>query len=97
MVSCSKGEAAMAAQHALSGKSIGRLYGANVIDEWTADVSREAGEPAAQIYWNVSTGNPYQVILVKTSFDCERAGRRSRRPAMKDEHAAVPATAPRLR
>jgi hypothetical protein len=58
----------MAAQHILSGNPIGRLYGANIIDEWTADVTREAGEPAAEIYWNVSTWNPYRVALFKTEL-----------------------------
>jgi hypothetical protein len=69
---CLGGEAAMAAQHVLSGNPIGRLYGANIIDEWTVDVTREVGEPAAEIYWNVSTWNPYRVALFKTELRVRR-------------------------
>jgi hypothetical protein len=68
---CIAGEFTMAAQNALSGNTIGRLYGANVIDEWTQDVTAKnarPGERAAEIYWNVSTWNPYQVVLVKTEL-----------------------------
>lgn len=40
----------------------GWLYGPNVIDCWT--VARDAG--AVDLYWNVSTWNPYQVVLMRT-------------------------------
>ena len=64
--------ASLLAQGALSGNSIGRLYGVNVIDEWTADVTQEAatrpGERVAEIYWNASTWNPYRVVLAKTQL-----------------------------
>jgi hypothetical protein len=40
----------------------GRLYAANIIDSWT--MSRTGG--AADVYWNVSTWNPYEVVLMKT-------------------------------
>jgi hypothetical protein len=71
--SCIGGEFALAGQDAISGNLIGRLYGANVIDEWTQDVTDdvddlESGERAVEIYWNVSTWNPYQVALFKTQL-----------------------------
>jgi hypothetical protein len=40
----------------------GWLYGPNVIDCWTT--ARDAG--AVDLYWNVSTWNPYQVVLMRT-------------------------------
>jgi len=40
----------------------GRLYAANIIDAWTTP--RANG--AVDIYWNVSTWNPYQVMLMRT-------------------------------
>jgi hypothetical protein len=40
----------------------GWLYGPNVIDCWTT--ARDAG--AVDVYWNVSTWNPYQVVLMRT-------------------------------
>jgi len=57
----------------LTGNPIGRLYGANVIEEWTEDVTSKVGglgprERAIELYYNVSTWNPYQVILVKAQI-----------------------------
>jgi hypothetical protein len=74
---CFGGELALAGQNALSGNPIGRLYGANIIDEWTADVSEEIpglanGERAVELYWNASTWNPYQVVLFKTQLRAKR-------------------------
>jgi hypothetical protein len=71
--SCLGGAFAMAAQDAISGSLIGRLYGANIIDEWTEDVTErlddlQYGERAVEIYWNASTWNPYQVVLFKTQL-----------------------------
>ena len=43
----------------------GRLYGANVVDSWT--MSRTGG--ADDVYWNVSTWNPYEVVLMKTRLN----------------------------
>lgn len=40
----------------------GRLYGASIIDAWTT--ARSGG--ATDLYWNVSTWNPYQVVLMRT-------------------------------
>jgi hypothetical protein len=57
---------------AFTGKEMGRLYGANIIEEWTDDVSERKGvapgERAVEIYWNASTWNPYQVVLFKTEL-----------------------------
>ena len=44
------------------GGDIGRLYGSNIVDCWTED--RKQGK--VDLYWNVSTHNPYQVVLMKT-------------------------------
>ena len=70
---CIEGSAALAVQTAASGDSVGRLYGVSVIEEWTQDVTGEVadlaeGQRAAELYWNVSTWNPYQVILMKTQL-----------------------------
>jgi hypothetical protein len=59
---CLGGEVVHAVQDQLSGNPIGRLYGVNVIDDWTEDL----GNGEAEIYWNASTWNPYQVVLIKT-------------------------------
>ena len=40
----------------------GKLYAPNIIEQWTE--ARPNGE--ADIYWNVSTWNPYQVQLLRT-------------------------------
>ena len=67
---CITGELERAFQDGLSGNPIGRLYAPNIIDEWTEDVTdaraRERGDRSAEVYWNVSTWNPYQVALFKT-------------------------------
>jgi hypothetical protein len=68
--SCIAGELFIGAQNVLSGDPMGRLYGANIVDEWTEDVSdtvpHASGERAIELYWNASTWNPYQVVLFKT-------------------------------
>jgi hypothetical protein len=82
--SCLFGEAARAIQDTLSGNPIGRLYAPNILEEWTEDVTdaeaRARGERSAEVYWNVSTWNPYQVVLFKTrlssSVNAERASLR---------------------
>ncbi len=75
---CLTGELQMAVKSELSGNPVGRLYAPNIIDEWTEDVSaqlpdRAKGERAVELYWNVSTWNPYQVVLFKTQLR-QRAG-----------------------
>jgi hypothetical protein len=42
----------------------GRLYGAAIIDSYTAP----AGNDGLDVYWNVSTWNPYSVVLMKTTI-----------------------------
>jgi hypothetical protein len=68
--SCVGGEFVHGAQDVLSGNRIGRLYGVNLIDDWAEEIDDPAaassGERAAEVYWNASTWNPYQVVLVKT-------------------------------
>lgn len=71
LLSCVMGDFALSTQQRLSGNPIGRLYAPNIIDEWTEDVTLQTSglsedERAVEIYWNVSTWNPYQVVLVKT-------------------------------
>jgi hypothetical protein len=41
----------------------GFLYGPNILDPWTS--AREYGK-AVDVYWNVSTWNPYQTVLLRT-------------------------------
>ena len=68
--SCINGELSLWAQDHLSGDTIGRLYAPNIIDEWTQEVTDDAqrarSQRSAEIYWNVSTWIPYQVVLVKS-------------------------------
>jgi len=45
----------------LDPNDFGFLYGPNVVDAWT-----EAGDTAVTLYWNVSTWDPYQVVLLKS-------------------------------
>ncbi|HKU39208.1 MAG TPA: hypothetical protein VJR89_13700, partial [Polyangiales bacterium] len=71
--SCLAGNAALGVQNSLADDSAGHLYGANIIEQWTDDVTGRVpglahGERAAEIYWNVSTWNPYSVVLVKTQL-----------------------------
>jgi hypothetical protein len=70
--SCLLGEVVRSVQDTLSGNPIGRLYAPNILDEWTQDVTdptaRARGERSAEVYWNVSTWNPYQVVLIKTKL-----------------------------
>jgi hypothetical protein len=42
----------------------GFLYGANIIDNWTEP--RGPLNQDADIYWNVSTWDPYEVLLMRT-------------------------------
>ena len=42
----------------------GRLHGSNVIDAYT----EPDGKGGVDLYWNVSTWNPYGVLLVRTNL-----------------------------
>jgi hypothetical protein len=46
----------------------GYMYGPNIIDPWIVDVSG-AGRRAAVIHWNVSTWDPYQVVLLRSRIE----------------------------
>jgi hypothetical protein len=68
---CLAGGLTLDAMYDAGDDSGGHLYGANVIDTWTQDVTDQvsglsAGEHAVELYWNVSTWNPYSVVLVKS-------------------------------
>jgi hypothetical protein len=43
---------------------IGRLYGANIIDAYT----KADGHGGLDVFWNLSTWNPYGVMLMKSNF-----------------------------
>jgi hypothetical protein len=54
---------------------VGNLYAPNIIESWTHTVQGDAAYPrSAQIYFNVSTGNPYQVILATARLQLPKAG-----------------------
>ncbi len=70
---CLAGAVALDTQYSLADDSGGHLYGANIIESWTEDVTSgvtglPAGERAVEVYWNISTWNPYQVVLMKTQL-----------------------------
>lgn len=46
-----------------SGNNNGVLYGANIVDPWTTERDGET-----DLYWHLSTWNPYQVLLMKTTL-----------------------------
>jgi hypothetical protein len=49
--------------HLVPGNQNGVLYGPNIVDTWTAE--RTDG---LDLYWFISTWNPYQVVLMKTTL-----------------------------
>ncbi|HMI93711.1 MAG TPA: hypothetical protein VK509_20195 [Polyangiales bacterium] len=70
---CLAGNLAYATIFSLAGSDQSHLYGANIIDAWTDDVTERVpdlvqGERAVELYWNVSSWNPYQVVLLKTQL-----------------------------
>jgi hypothetical protein len=73
--SCIAGAVVHGAQDQLSGNLVGRLYGVNVIDDWSEEIQDPTaaahGDRTAEVYWNASTWNPYQVILVKTRLSAK--------------------------
>jgi hypothetical protein len=42
----------------------GFFYSANIIEEWT-----RASDTGVDIYWNVSTWDPYRVVLLRTRLE----------------------------
>ena len=76
---CLAGTLALDTQYSLADDSGGHLYGTNIIDSWTHDVTRDVagvprGERAVEVYWNISTWNPYQVLLMKSQLRGNAAG-----------------------
>jgi hypothetical protein len=47
------------------------LYGVNIIDPYTRVSSAEGRGRAVDVFWNVSTWNPYAVVLVKTHIEVD--------------------------
>lgn len=71
--SCVDGTAQRNATYKLSGDGSGHLYAPNIIESWTEDVSHAvketaSGERAVDLYFNVSTWNPYGVALMKAEL-----------------------------
>jgi hypothetical protein len=69
---CLAGSAALDTQYA-GDASAGHMYGTAIIEAWTQDVTGALadltpGDRAVELYWNVSTWNPYQVLLIKTQL-----------------------------
>lgn len=73
---CLSGETLITAEYELSGDASGHLYGVNILDAWTqaiddgeADGEADGERRAAELYWNVSAWNPYQVVLIKSRIE----------------------------
>jgi len=71
--SCIDGDATRNVQYKLSGDGPGHLYAPNIIESWTEDVTHAVnnvapGGRAVDVYFNVSTWNPYGVALMKTEL-----------------------------
>jgi hypothetical protein len=67
---CLAGSTALETQYTLADDSGGHLYGVNIIESWTQDVSATLsdlapGTRAVELYYNISTWNPYAVLLMK--------------------------------
>jgi hypothetical protein len=70
---CVAGSTALDVQYSLADDSAGHMYGVNVIEEWSEDVTARVpglggDDRAVEIDWNFSTWNPYQVVLAKTQL-----------------------------
>lgn len=76
---CLAGDVATDILYDLSGDHVGRLYGVNIIDAWTEAAPADKG--AIDLYWNVSTWNPYQVILVRSRLHPAQLAHRDRQSA----------------
>jgi len=46
---------------------LGALYGPDIIDPWTTEQS----DGTTNVYWHLSTWNPYQVLLMRTTFTAQ--------------------------
>jgi hypothetical protein len=71
--SCVDGDATRNVAYKLSGDGSGHLYAPNIIEQWTTDATSAAtgvppGGRAVDVYFNVSTWNPYGVALMKTEL-----------------------------
>lgn len=76
---CSVGAEALDTVYSGYDKS-GHLYGAAIIQGWSHEVSDalpdlQSGDRAVELYWNVSTWNPYQALLMKTQLRASEFGR----------------------
>lgn len=58
---CAPSEPAFSGWPGLPGER-GRLYGPSIVDPWT----EERPDGAVDLYWHLSTWNPYQVVLMRT-------------------------------
>ncbi|MEY4578220.1 MAG: hypothetical protein RL701_2923 [Pseudomonadota bacterium] len=70
---CVMGTVALDAQYSVGSDSGGHLYGTAFIPSWTQDITGALpdvpkDEPVVELYWNVSTWNPYSVLLMKTQL-----------------------------
>lgn len=58
------------------------------IRDWAQEIVDPAaasrGERTAEVYWNVSTWNPYQVVMVKTRLTARPLGRAAVNPTPAD-------------
>ena len=73
VATCVAGNTAYSTLYGLEGSREPHLYGTNIVDAWTDDVTAQipdldADERAVELYWNVSTWAPYQVVLMKTQL-----------------------------
>jgi hypothetical protein len=71
--SCIDGDAVRNATYQLSGDGTGHLYAPNILESWTQDVTASVDDiapsgKAVDLYFNVSTWNPYGVALMKTQL-----------------------------
>lgn len=70
---CIDGDATRSVQYRLSGDGAGHLYAPNLLESWTEDVTAstkglDTGSRAVDLYFNVSTWNPYGVALMKAEL-----------------------------
>lgn len=66
--SCIDGDATRNATYNLSGDSTGHLYAPNILEPWTEAWTSAPHRVTVDIYFNVSTWNPYGVALMKAEL-----------------------------